>query len=143
MRYSTWPSFTTLSYMDVLDVVPQVLHGLGGGFPGPAVGVVHIPQGGHRGHGHLVQQGPQPLGVGVDAVGLHQQRDPALFRLGDEFAQLRLDGLIVHLAAGRGVPVAHDAHIGRAKARGHVDVVRKLRNVRRPLVGELQRDAAG
>ena len=73
-------------YMDVLDVVPQVLHGLGGGLPGPAVGVVHIPQGGHRGHGHLVQQGPQPLGVGVDAVGLHQQGDPEA--LGDGAQQL-------------------------------------------------------
>ena len=129
--------------MHVLDVGAQVLQRLLRALVHEAVGMVHVPQRGHVVGRKVRQKVAQALGVGVDAVGLHQQRDPAFFRLGDEFAQLRLDGLIVHLAAGRGVPVAHDAHIGRAQARGHVDVVCKLRNVRRPLVGELQRDAAG
>lgn len=68
--------------MDVLDVGAQVLQRLLRALVHEAVGVVHVPQRGHVVGRKVRQKVAQALGVGVDAVGLHQQRDPAFFRSG-------------------------------------------------------------
>ena len=109
--------------VDILDEPAQVLHCLPGGFPGVAVGVVHIPQCRHGGHVHLIQQFPQALGIGVDAVGLHQQAH--VESLGNNAQQL--EGIhhkgVVHLPLGLGIAVAQHPDVGGAQLFGQHNVL--------------------
>ena len=47
-----------------------------------AVGMLHVPEGGQVVLGEALQHLPQPEGVGVEAAGLQQQRDPLFLRQG-------------------------------------------------------------
>ena len=66
--------------MDMLDVVSQVGVGDGWGFAAVADGMVDIPEGGHIGAIHCIQDLLQPGGVRIDAVGFRQQDHIIFFR---------------------------------------------------------------
>ena len=113
-------------YMDIFDETAQVLHGLPGGLPGVAVGVVHIPQGRHRRHVHLIQQGAQALGIGVDAVGFHQQAHAKALGNGTQQLQGLCHKAVVHLSLGLGVAVAQHTDVGCTQLLGQHNVLGDL-----------------
>ena len=127
----------------MLDVVAQVGQRLLGGLAHEAIRMVQIPQRADAVRGKVGQQVAQARGVGVHAVGLHQQHHAARFRLGDQRAQLLLDQLVVHLARRRSAHVAHDADKRRVQLLRQVDIVRQLRDIAVTILRNGKRAAAG
>ena len=110
----------------IFNVCAQVLHRLSWSLSGKTVGMMDIPQGADVVAVNLIQQIPQPGGIGVDAVGFHQQGDILFFRIGDQPAQGGQDDLIVHLPFRGSVAVGQDADIGGAQLGGQIDVGKKF-----------------
>ena len=68
----------------VFDVCAQILYRGLRGFPGIPIGMVNIPQGADVVAFNPVQQLPESCGVGIHAVGLHQQGHALFLRIGNQ-----------------------------------------------------------
>ncbi len=96
--------------MDVGDPLFQIVDRLAGALTEIPVRVVNIPQGFDVGAPDLFENRAQPPGVGISAVGFHQQPDALVFGEKRESAQ-RLDHHgIIHRQGGRRFQVSQNAH---------------------------------
>ena len=108
--------------VDVLDIHAQVLHSGFRLFPGKAVRMMHVPQRAHAVALRPHQQFPQTGGVGIHAVGFHQQNHAVLLRVGRYVLQRPQHHLVVHLALAVGVAVAQQADVLCAQLFRQTDV---------------------
>ena len=98
--------------VDIFDALSQVCNCLFRGFSRKAVGVVHIPQCSNLVAAYAVQQCPEPAGIAVNAVGLHQQGDIILLRNGRQLSELLCNVSIIHLSVRGSLQIRQYADVG-------------------------------
>ena len=115
--------------MDVLNQIAQIGHSLPRRLSAVPVGMMHIPQSCHGGQVHLVNQSPQALGIGVNAVGLYQQANAKSLRDGAQKLQGLCNEIVIHLALGTGIAVAQHADKRCAQLFGQDNVLSDLGDI--------------